>query len=304
VTTSVVVPTRNRGALLEEAVESALAATGVDEVVVADGGSTDGSLEALRRFGDRIRIVEGDYPNAAATRNAGARAARGQLIAFLDSDDLMLPDKVPCLVRVLEEDSAIALAHGRTIVIDETGTVDERATQAHAAQIEEGRRRGTRYVDLAHFCAMYTSATVIRRDAFFAVGGYDEQLDAYEDWDLYLRLSLEHRIVYAECLSARYRVWPGNVAWDRTAHWTSRVASKHLASPPVLPRADAAAARYALLVRLARSNHVLVRRRESRRAALDAVRTAPTRALTDTEILGLIARSFVPAFVLRRRRPS
>ena len=67
-------------------------------------------------------------------------------------------------------------------------------TAAQRAAFAEGAQIGTSYAALAFFCAMFTSATLIRKAAFESVGGYDESLDAYEDWDLYLRLSLKWRL--------------------------------------------------------------------------------------------------------------
>jgi glycosyltransferase involved in cell wall biosynthesis len=303
VTTSVVVPTRDRGELVLEAVRSALEAGVAEEVIVVDGGSTDGSLEELRSLGDRIRLVEGSFANAAGTRNAGAAAASGEFLAFLDSDDLMLPAKITCLAPILRADESVALAHGRTVVIDEAGRRLESATREQLAQIDRGERHGTSYRALAEFCAMFTSATLLRRSSFEAVGGYDESLAVYEDWDLYLRLALRRRLVYAPCTTAQYRLWPGNVAWQRTAEWTARVAAKHLATVGGLAAADEDEVRYALLRRVATSQHVLVRTRESRRAALAALRLAPARALRDREVRRPLLRSFLPDSVLRRRRP-
>src|SRR5258708_27165607 len=177
VSASVIIPTRNRGALVLEAVRSALDADGVDEVIVVDGGSTDGSLESLRDFGDQIRLVEGSFPNAAATRNAGAAQARGAFLGFLDSDDLMRAGKIHCLAKALEGHNDVCLAHGQTTVIDADGRHVDAATTEQDRQLAEGERRGTTYRALADYCAMYTSATLIRRAAFEAVGGYDESLE-------------------------------------------------------------------------------------------------------------------------------
>ena len=115
---SVIIPTLNRRELVLEAVASALDADVADEVVVVDSGSTDGSLLALRALVPRIRLVEGRFANASATRNAGAAVAAGDYLAFLDSDDVMLPEKVTCLTPVLDADPELALVHGRTEVID------------------------------------------------------------------------------------------------------------------------------------------------------------------------------------------
>ncbi|HVY62084.1 MAG TPA: glycosyltransferase family A protein, partial [Planctomycetota bacterium] len=90
---SVVIPTYNRASLVPRAVESALAAVRPgDEVIVVDDGSTDGTVAALARFGDRIRLVAAPHQGAGPTRNRGVREARGALVAFLDSDDAWLPD--------------------------------------------------------------------------------------------------------------------------------------------------------------------------------------------------------------------
>jgi glycosyltransferase involved in cell wall biosynthesis len=300
---SIVIPTKNRGHMLLEAVRSALEVTPPPlEVIVVDGGSTDGSLERLPE--GAITVLRGDLPNAAATRNAGAAIARGDYLGFVDSDDTIFPDKIGCLGPALDRDATLGLVHGGTIVIDAQGESDVSATARQQRAFRIGERIGTAYEGLAHFCAMITSATLIRRQAFEEIGGYDESLDTYEDWDLYLRLSLRWRLGYEQCVSARYRIWTGNVAWDRTALGVIRVAEKHLAALPDLAPAAVHRARYGFLRRLAESNHVLVRPAETRRAAIAAARLSPLRALVDRQVRGSLLRSFVPAAVLHRRRPA
>lgn len=302
---SIVIPTRDRGPLLLEAVASALEATPAPlEVIVVDAGSTDGSVERAHALGDRVRIVDGPPRNAGAARNAGVAAARGELIGFLDSDDVMLPGKIACLRRPLDEDSDIALAHGRTIVIDERGAVQEAATREHERRLAAAERLGTSYEALAERCVMYTSATVVRRSAFEEVGGYDESLEVYEDWDLYLRLASRWRLVYEPCPAVRYRVWPGNVAWERTAAGTIAVAEKHLADPTLAPEASRERARYGFLRRLAFSHHVLSQPREARAAALGALRARPRAALADPEILRPLVASFLPRAARGGRPPA
>jgi glycosyltransferase involved in cell wall biosynthesis len=302
---SIVVPTLNRGPLLFEAVRSALdAPQPPHEVIVVDAGSTDGSVEQLAELAGPLRIIRGDYRNAAASRNAGAAVARGVYLGFLDSDDLMLPGKTSCLVDALDADAHAALAHGTTNVIGENGEPLPAETEAQRRAFARAERRGTSYPALAAFCAMFTSAALVRKAAFEAIGGYDESLDAYEDWDLYLRLSLDWELVYTDCLAAKYRVWRGNVGWRRTAEWTIRVAEKHLASLPELNPSEQRSARYAFLWRIASSRHVLVDPRRVRAAAVSAARTSPRRALLDRELRGLLVRSFLPERLLHARRPN
>jgi glycosyltransferase involved in cell wall biosynthesis len=302
---SVIIPTLDRGGYLVDAVRSALAASQPpSEIIVVDAGSTDGSIEAVEELGGGVRTIRGTFRNVAVSRNAGAAQATGEHLAFLDSDDVLLPGKTTCLVEALAADPRNALVHGTTEVVGEDGDVLPALTAAQNASFRKAQRLGTSYAALAGFCAMFTSATLIRKEAFDSVGGYDESLDAYEDWDLYLRLSLDWRLIYANCPSARYRIWGGNVGWRRTAAWTIRVAAKHLAALPGLPEGELRAARYGFLRQLSSSHHVLVERQAARRCALEAMRLDPRRALTDRDIRRPLVRSFLPARLLRFRRPE
>ncbi|RYD30434.1 MAG: glycosyltransferase family 2 protein, partial [Verrucomicrobiaceae bacterium] len=92
---SVIIPTYNRIATIARAVDSVLAQTYPDiELIIADDGSSDGTCESLAGYGDRLRIVRQANSGPSAARNLGARAARGEILSFLDSDDSWLPDKI------------------------------------------------------------------------------------------------------------------------------------------------------------------------------------------------------------------
>lgn len=302
---SIVIPTKNRGELLLEAVRGALEVEPRPfEVIVVDGGSTDGSIERLNQLEGQITLLRRELLNAAATRNAGAAVARGDYLGFLDSDDLILPGKIGCLGPALDRDATLGLVHGRVMVVDARGEANPRVTSDLDRVFRLGERTGTTYDGLALVGQMLTSATLMRRQAFEGIGGYDESLDVYEDLDLYLRLSLGWRLGFEHCVSASYRVWPGNVAWDRTALGIIRVAEKHLAALPELTPAAANRARYGFLRRLAEANHILVRPSETRRAALGAARLRPLGALADRRVRGPLLRSFLPAKLLARRRPT
>lgn len=300
---SIVIPTRNRGAYLLEAVESVFVAPTVPlDVVVVDDGSTDDSVEELRRRYPLVEVIEGSFGNAARARNAGAAAAQGDLLGFLDSDDLMLAGKTGALVEQLRRDRSLALVHGQTQVITHDRSLNAKLTEQHARSFEHGAAVGLDYVGLAAFCAMYTSATVIRRSHFDAVGGFDESLDAYEDWDLYLRLSLAGRLEYVSVPAAMYRVWPGNVGSVETARWTARVARKHLEELPPLSRRHDRRVRFALHRRVATSKNVLGSRRAARREAVAAASAAPVQAATDGTLWRVVLRSMSPNVVLRELR--
>jgi GT2 family glycosyltransferase len=300
---SIVIPTRDRGPLLLEAVASAVALEPA-EVIVVDAHSTDGSVEAVEERFPGVRVLRGDFPNAAASRNAGTATAAAPYVGFLDSDDRALPGKIGGLVPVLDGDPHVVLAHGRMRVMDADGRESPGRTAEAELAFAAAEAFGTAYERLARTCSMFTSATLIRRSALDRVGGYDETLDVYEDWDLYLRLSLVGRLVYTPELAAVYRVWSGNVRWDRTAAGIIEVAERHCAALPELGRAAEREARLGFSRRLAESNHILVRPRAARAAVLDALRVDPRATLRDRLLVGTFLRSLLPAPLLRRRRPQ
>jgi glycosyltransferase involved in cell wall biosynthesis len=299
-TCSIVIPTLNRVRTIGSAVRSALDAHPF-EVIVVDCGSTDGSLDIIRAFGDRIRVIEGSFGNASSARNAGAAAAGGTYLGFLDSDDEATPMKVSCLAPYLDANDDTALVHGDIVVIDGQGNEDRDGTRIFLEQRARATKEGTRYDAIARYCVLFTSATLIRATTFRAVGGYDESIDAFEDWDLYLRLSLESRIVYASCNSARYRRWEGNVPWDTTATGLISVARKHLTNMDQVPEEMRGQARRSFLIKLAASHHTLLEQERAREASLRAVRDSPT-AIFDPRILRALALSWVPQWLLERRR--
>src|SRR5919197_6284187 len=103
VTVSVVIPTHDRGRVVVEAIESALAQRHRHlEVIVVDDGSTDDTAERVARLRDRrVRLLRRPHAGVSAARNAGIAVATGDLVAFLDSDDLWKPDKVEAEIAVL-----------------------------------------------------------------------------------------------------------------------------------------------------------------------------------------------------------
>jgi glycosyltransferase involved in cell wall biosynthesis len=298
---SIVIPTRDRGPLLLEAVSSALAGPTPVEVIVVDDGSSDGSVEAVELAHPAVHVVRGPFGNAARARNAGAATATADVLGFLDSDDVMMPAKTGALAEQLDADQGLVLVHGMTQVIDADGAIDHATTERHRQGFSQGARIGLDYPGLARFCMMFTSATVMRRATFLEVGGYDDTLDAYEDLDLYLRLSLVGRLTYANDLAALYRVWPGNVDWKKTATWTIRVAEKHLDAPPAIDHASADRARFGLYGRLVQSHNVLGNRGATRRAFAAAVKSSPLRAIGDRGLWRATIRSIVPPSLLLRR---
>ena len=185
---SVIIPTYNRAAAVKEAVASVLAQTCRDfELLVVDDGSTDGTPAALARFGEEIRVLRSHRRRGvSAARNAGIAAAQGEWLAFLDSDDLWLPEK-------LERQMAFTEAHPQLLISQTEETWVRRGLKVNRPRSH--RKEGGRiFLRSLERCLVSPSAVVLHRRLLEDHGGFDEELPAAEDYDLWLRLSWRHDV--------------------------------------------------------------------------------------------------------------
>jgi len=189
---SVVIPTFNRAATISAAIQSVLQQTYRDiEVIVVDDGSTDETPEVLRRFEDRVRVLRQLNAGPSAARNRGVAASRGSLLAFLDSDDVWLPEKIERQVALFSNGgNAISCCVCNATL---TGLSTLRGTSFEVAgiatSIESGYWRNPAQVLATRFL-LFNQVMVVRRDAFEKIGGFRDDLWLLEDYDLALRLSL------------------------------------------------------------------------------------------------------------------
>lgn len=194
---SVIVPTFNRRAMVREAIESVLAQRGARcELIVIDDGSTDGTWEELHRIAASTRVENSSHTamsvarienrGVAAARNTGAAMAGAALLAFLDSDDLWAQNKLARQVEFMRANPHYALS--------QTGEIWIR----NGARVNPGRRHrkraGDLFADSLRTCLISPSAAIMRTALFREFGGFDENLLAAEDYDLWLRLLLDHAV--------------------------------------------------------------------------------------------------------------
>jgi len=191
---SVVIPTFNRWPMLTEAVASVMAQCGVDfELIIVDDGSIDGTAaqlpglaKTLRAAHRPVRILRTENHGPAAARNRGVAAAHAPFIAFLDSDDLWQPGK---LQRQLEH-----MRQTPECMVSQT----EEIWMRRAVRVNPGRRHRKRggdfFFDSLRTCLISPSAVMMRTRVFRELGGFDEDMQAAEDYDLWLRLLLEHQV--------------------------------------------------------------------------------------------------------------
>jgi glycosyltransferase involved in cell wall biosynthesis len=189
---SVIIPTYNRAHVVPEAIESVLLQTYPHiEVIVVDDGSTDNTPECLQQFASRVRVITQANAGPAAARNRGIEVAKGELIAFLDSDDLWLPTKLERQVTLLEQAGMSVPCCVCNIRMQwselEACSFDIAALDPH---LEEGIWANAGEVLSTRFL-LFTQGVVIRREVLGRIGGFDESLWLLEDHELALRLSLE-----------------------------------------------------------------------------------------------------------------
>lgn len=185
---SVIIPTYNRAALVQEAAASVLAQSCRDfELLVVDDGSTDGTQAALDTFAGKIRVLSlPSRRGVSAARNAGINAAQGEWLAFLDSDDLWLPEKLARQLAFMEANPQYLLSQTEETWVRRGVTVNPPRTHK-----KEGGRIFLRSLER---CLVSPSAVVVHRRLFEAHGGFDEELPAAEDYDLWLRLAWRYEV--------------------------------------------------------------------------------------------------------------
>jgi glycosyltransferase involved in cell wall biosynthesis len=189
---SVIIPTFNRLGTIARAVNSVLAQSWSPlEVIVVDDGSTDETTQLLAKYGNKIRVIRQSNQGASAARNAGIKAATGEIISFLDSDDSWLPEKTERQVRLLQrtESSGVKCCVCNATMLFGTGTTTSFAAAGLHPQLREGIWTNPAEVLTTRFL-FFNQVVAVRREALNQIGFFREDLRIMEDYDLALRLSL------------------------------------------------------------------------------------------------------------------
>jgi len=199
---SVVIPTYNYGQFIAGAIEGALEQTRPpDEIVVVDDGSIDNTEIIVSEFGTEVRYIKQDNAGVCAARNKGVAESCGELIAFLDADDIWEPTKIEKQLAKFVQDPEIGLVHcgmrefdsatGETVgmIIDgqEGWIADELVLWERPAIVVSG------------------SATMVSRKAFDEAGGYDTRLKVGEDWDFCYRVARRFKVGFVREPLVNYR---------------------------------------------------------------------------------------------------
>lgn len=189
---SIIIPTYNREAIIGAAVESALSQTYPHkEIIVVDDGSKDHTLHLLKNYGSSITVIPQSNGGPSKARNRGVMESKGEIVSFLDSDDLWLPEKIEKQVQLmtLAGDAmpcCVCNAEIRGISGDVIGHSFDNAGIRTSVQFGEWLNPGE---VLATSFLLFNQVVAIRRVAFDAVNGFNEDLRLLEDYELALKLS-------------------------------------------------------------------------------------------------------------------
>lgn len=187
---SVVIPTYNRANVVSRAIRSVLSQTYSKlEILVVDDGSTDDTQAILSGFPEIISIAQQNR-GVSAARNAGIAASKGELIAFLDSDDEWLPRKLERQAQLYSDKNPDFICHTNEIWV--------RGDKPVVQKNRHLKQGGFFFERALERCLISPSAVMISRCLLDRVGWFDEELIAAEDYDLWLRITCSHRVDYLE----------------------------------------------------------------------------------------------------------
>jgi glycosyltransferase involved in cell wall biosynthesis len=201
-TISVVIPAYNYGRFLRDAINSVLAQTyPALEIIVVDDGSTDDTPQVLAEYGDRIRVISQSNQGVGAARNTGIAAARGEYIAFLDSDDIMRARKLECDIARFEADPELGLVHCGAESFDTAG----KTRSVSLTGLEGWIAPELLGLDREVIAAPGSGIAVPKRVAE-EIDGFDARLQPSEDWDFCYRIAVRYRVGFVPEVLVRYRL--------------------------------------------------------------------------------------------------
>ena len=207
---SVIIPTYNRKNFLLPALESVFAQTFEDyEVIVVDDGSTDQTKEAIQPFMGRIRYIFKQNGGVSSARNRGIQEAKGEIIAFLDSDDLWES-------RFLELTTDYLLQHPDLAMVSTAWRTHPSGHQW--PPVKKQRLHGQLFGLLMGQRIVRTSAVVARKEILMRVGPFDECLEPAEDLDMWLRIARSYPTAFLNVPLSWGRKHASNVSKNRLLH--------------------------------------------------------------------------------------
>jgi glycosyltransferase involved in cell wall biosynthesis len=225
---SIIIPNYNHAQYVGDAITSVLNQTCSDfEVIVVDDGSKDNSREVIDRFGEKVRAIYQQNQGLSAARNTGIQAARGAYIGVLDADDMYEPEFIDTLVCLLESrKDADGVYCGYRFVDHLNNPLPQiEAREVKPEHLHQALVDGNFLVPESMF---------VRKYCYDKVGLFDTALTALEDFDMWLRITSQFKVIYTTKLLTRHRILPGSMSSDPTRQFQNRlnVIKKHFGTEP------------------------------------------------------------------------
>ncbi len=225
---SVVIPTYNRLGYLREALESVLRQThAADEILVVDDGSTDGTEAAISALPAPIRYIRQKNAGPAAARNRGLREAKGDWIAFLDSDDLWVPTKLAEQMDFLEKNPEVDFLFAHMVNFGPAGE-DTEPEILDQSVYTYCRTHATDLRDFVNYLLRVnpvpTSTVIFRQSTIERVGYLREDIGYADDFQWWLRWALKTRCGFLDRVLEKRRIHGSNIIGDRRAMMISVLA--------------------------------------------------------------------------------
>lgn len=224
---SIVIPTYNRADLIGQAIQSILDQTYKNwELIVVDNYSVDNTKEVIEAFNDDriLMLFTPRTGSVAASRNLGVLHSNGEWIAFLDSDDWWLPEKLMCVCK--------ALRNNPDLVYHDLQIVNANGTSMRQKRTKSRKLKEPIYLDLLlNGNDIALSSVVVRKATFLEVKGMNESptFFAVEDYDIWLRIAqITHRFVYISKELGAYRLHDGNIGRFNSFGYLSNALKGHL----------------------------------------------------------------------------
>lgn len=191
---SIITPSYNQGKFIRSTIESVLSQDYPNiEYIVVDGGSTDETLSILKEYEGRLTFISEKDSGQSNAINKGFRMARGEIVAWLNSDDVYEPGCVSCAVRLMQQTPKAAMIYGEGYIIDAEGK---------KIRPFEWTQKFDLWALIHIQDYIMQPATFFRARQLEEVGYLDESLNWCMDWDLWIRLALKYDILYTECFLA------------------------------------------------------------------------------------------------------
>jgi glycosyltransferase involved in cell wall biosynthesis len=181
----VIIPNYNYGRYLDDAIRSVQAQTYKNiEVIVVNNGSTDNSMEVLRKYGSSVVVIDQNNMGQAGARNSGLSAAKGSLIAFLDADDYWKEDKLEKQSRLIDSKNELVYS-GLTRFRDQSLMIDSSVIPSYSGDCQDY------FISLPAASVVLSgeSTSIFTRSLLEKVGGFDPELNSAAGWDFFRRCS-------------------------------------------------------------------------------------------------------------------